>query len=362
VRTEALFADRLFAPPTERISGDDVFALSAEMQRFLEADIGGQLARKGAREALIDAIYSRGQLRIEYDSVLTRNAAQAFAARAGNCLSLVVMTAAFARALELPVQFQSVSVDEAVSRNRDLQFYIGHVNLTLGTRDPALGLKPRSVPDLMTVDFLPPQQTAGLRTRPIGEHTIVAMYMNNRAAEALAHERVDDAYWWARAAIAQDPTFLSTYNTLGVVYRRHGHPADAERVLAYALARDPKNTHVMSNLIRALDDLGRTADARELTRRMHELDPDPPFSHFKPGLQAMRDGNFRVARDLFAKEVDRSPYYHEFRFWLANAYAGLGDMERARREMALALEYSTSRRDQDLYAAKLDRIRSTRLQ
>ena len=40
----------------------------------------------------------------------------------------------------------------------------------------------------------------------------------------------------------------------------------------------------------------------------------------------MRDGNFKTARDLFAKEVDRAPYYHEFHFWLANAYFGLGDV------------------------------------
>ena len=36
----------------------------------------------------------------------------------------------------------------------------------------------------MTIDFLPPQDIRGLRTRVIGEETIVAMYMNNRAAEA----------------------------------------------------------------------------------------------------------------------------------------------------------------------------------
>ena len=82
------------------------------------------------------------------------------------------------------------------------------------------------------------------------------------------------------------------------------------------------------------------------------------FSYFDRGMKAMRDGKYAVARDLFAKEVDRAPYYHEFHFWLANAYAGLGDVDRARRELALALEFSTTRHDHDLYAAKLDRIRA----
>ncbi|HQW38056.1 MAG TPA: hypothetical protein PLO00_05030, partial [Usitatibacteraceae bacterium] len=62
-----------------------------------------------------------------------------------------------------------------------------------------------------------------------------------------------------------------------------------------------------------------------------------------------------------AKEVDRAPYYHEFHFWLAVALANLGEPEGARRHLALAMENSTTRRDHDLYAAKLQRIGSARL-
>jgi Tfp pilus assembly protein PilF len=292
---------------------------------------------------------------------MTRNAAQAFAARSGNCLSLVIMTAAFAKALGLPVQFQSVSVDETVSRSDDIYFYIGHVNLTLGNHHAVVGLR-TSAADLLTVDFLPPIETRGLRTRVIAEQTVTAMYMNNRAAEAFARGRVNDAYWWARAALEQDPAFVSAYNTLGVIYRRHGNPAEAERVLAYALEREPRNTRVMSNMVRALNDQGKVAEAESLRSKLEQMEPNPVFSYFERGMRAMREGNYKAARDLFAKEVDRAPYYHEFHFWLANAYFGLGDVERARRELTLAFEYSTTRHDHDLYAAKLDRMRSSKLQ
>jgi hypothetical protein len=46
------------------------------------------------------------------------------------------------------------------------------------------------------------------------------MYLNNRAAERYTLGLIDDAYWWARAAIIQDPRFLSSYNTLGIIYQR----------------------------------------------------------------------------------------------------------------------------------------------
>ena len=100
----------------------------------------------------------------------------------------------------------------------------------------------------MTVDFLPPQKCRAAHAL-IGEHTIVAMYMNNRAAEAFAKGQVNEAYWWVRGAIGQDPHFVSAYNTLGVIYRRHGNPAEAQKVLAFALEREPRNTRIMSNLV-----------------------------------------------------------------------------------------------------------------
>jgi Tfp pilus assembly protein PilF len=74
----------------------------------------------------------------------------------------------------------------------------------------------------------------------------------------------------------------------------------------------------------------------------------------------MKEGDYGLARDLFAKEVSRAPAYHEFHYWLALAYGALGDAERARKELAIALEYSTTRREHDLYSAKLDRITRAR--
>jgi len=358
-RTEALFNDHLFVAPSERISADDVFALSDDMHRFLKDRLAGQLQSSDSRAALIDAIYVKGQLKLEYDSTTTRNAAQAFAARSGNCLSLVIMTAAFARALGLPVQFQHVYVEDTVSRRDDMLFFIGHVNLTLAPRHSIL--KFRDVPNLMTVDFLPPEETQGLRVRVVEERTIVAMYLNNRAAEALARGDLNDAYWWARAAVGHDPELVSAYNTLGVIYRSHGNPVEAEKILAYALERDPKNTRVVANLIRVMNDLGQVANAQALTRRLEVLEPNPPYSYFDLGLQAMRDRDYTTARDLFAREVARAPFDHEFHFWLASAYASLGDVEQARRQMLLALAYTSTRRDHDLYAAKLDRIKASKL-
>jgi Tfp pilus assembly protein PilF len=135
-------------------------------------------------------------------------------------------------------------------------FAIGHVNVSLGRRQIDGGFG-RNDSDMMTIDFLPARDLRGVRVQPLEESTIAAMYMNNRAAESFTQHNLDDAYWWARAAIEKDPGFVGSYNTLGVIYRRHGNVKEAERALEYALQREPRNAHVMANLVPVLESRGR---------------------------------------------------------------------------------------------------------
>ena len=63
-----------------------------------------------------------------------------------------------------------------------------------------------------------------------------------------------------------------------------------------------------------------------------------------------------AAKDAFAGRVARAPYYHEFHFWLAAAHLGARARRRRTPPPALAVKNSTTRRDHELYAAKLDRL------
>ena len=111
-----------------------IFALSPQMRQYLDQQILPRARRGNAQRALVDALYAQGQLKLEYDAARTRTAAEAFEARSGNCLSLLIMTGAFAQALGLQVHYQSVLDEEAWGRSDELHFFIGHVNIRLGAR------------------------------------------------------------------------------------------------------------------------------------------------------------------------------------------------------------------------------------
>jgi len=360
--TRALFRDDAFAPPSVHIDADEVFALSDGMKAFLASSGAHMLRESDPRRQLVDALYKRQQLALDYDSSTTRTAAEAYAARAGNCLSLVIMTAAFAKALGLPVYFQQVYVDEAWSRSsNNLYVASGHVNLALESL-PLLARSVRNIDPPLVVDFLPADELRGQRSRVIDESTVVAMFMNNRAAEAMADGQLDDAYWWVHAAMDRDPRFLVAYNTLGVIYLRHGLVGDATRVFSEVLQREPDNAKVMGNLVQALRLEGRGSEADALAQRLAQLEPYPPFYWFNAGLQAMHERDYERARELFNKELRREASYHEFHFWLAQAELGLGHVRQARRHLELAMQGSTTAHDHDLYAAKLDRLKAWRTQ
>jgi len=350
----SVFLDAAFKPSSVRIDADEAMRLSAAMQQFAETEMAAEIRKKGLRDGLIDALYTKGRLQLDYDSEITRTAAEAFDARRGNCMSLVMMTAAFARHLNMPVRFNSVYLEESWTRNNGIFFVAGHVNISLG-RPPSAA--PRVTvygePDLVTIDFLPPEQVRRNRSRAVEESTILAMFMNNRAAEALTLGQLDDAYWWARAAIMTDSRWLASYNTLAVLYRRKGLYGQAEAALRLVLDREPLNVQALSNLVLVLGDLGRSEEAQRYSNQLAQVQPVPPYKFFDEGVAAMKAGEFAQARQFFRKEVARAAYVPEFHFWLGLANFGLGDVAGARGEIAKALENSATTQDRRMYGAKL---------
>jgi Tfp pilus assembly protein PilF len=352
-----VFADAKFAPPSEKVDASDLFTLSAPMRAYLNSQsFQSHLRNKGSRQGLIDALYSKSDLKLEYESRLTRTASETYEARVGNCLSLVVMTAAFAKELGMKVRYQSVDVENAWSRSGDLYMASAHINIALGSRinDIQNGY---DVDRALVVDFLPPADAKKFRTRELDEEDVIALYQNNRAAESLVQGRLDDAYWWAKAAVATRPGMVAPLNTLGVIYQRHGDPLLAERSYRTALEREPENLAVLRNLQPLLVELGRPAEAQELAKRIASIEPYPPYYFFDKGMVALKAGDFDEARDMFAREVKRAPYNDEFRFWLGIAHLRLGKLGDAREHIAVAIENSTRRDNRDVYSAKLAYLR-----
>jgi tetratricopeptide (TPR) repeat protein len=347
---DGVFNDALFQPPSRPPDVSRLFELTPAMRQYVAERIEPQVWRKGPQHALLDALYTQGELRLEYDAIHTRTAAEAFEARKGNCLSLVIMTAAFARELGLTVRFRDVLDRPAIESNGDLTFVVGHVNLALAHGPGTLRLGTLDTSWLI-VDFLPGQDLGRQQVREVDERRIRAQFMNNRAAEELARGRMDDAYWWLRGARDQDPGFANLYNTLGVLYRHRGALPEAERALRAALALDPGNEHVAGNLAGLQVALGRAPAGAE--------GPRPASSRYAQARQALDDGQLKPALLMLQGELGLTPRNPELHHLLAITQDRLGNTARARWHLERATEYSTMDAQRQRYAGKLERLKAT---
>jgi tetratricopeptide (TPR) repeat protein len=338
-------------PPT-----DDILAVSAEMRRYLDTEIAPQLRREGRLRGLVTALEKNAQLKLEYDAKRTRTAAEAFAARRGNCLSLTLMASALARELGLTVSYRKVLISEPWARHDDLLVRSGHVNLALETNrmvEPATS----RWGDGIIIDFLPHAELAGQRAVYIDESTVLAMYLSNRAAESLVTGDFDTAYAWARQAITVAPRYLDAYNTLGVVYLRRRMLDSAEQVFGTVLAQEPDNVTAIANLVNVLDQRGSAAAATQWRTRLQSIEDRPPFYYFDRGVAALKASHFQAAREYFAKELARNADYGDALFGLAVANVALGKSREAERYLRQAIDAAVPGEEKDLYSAKLAWIR-----
>ena len=359
--TPTLLHDEFYPLAVVPADRDQVFAMSPSMRAYAATDLASVAQLRDARRALLDALYKNGKLQLNYDAAVTRNAAEAFDARAGNCLSLVIMTAAFARHFGVPVSFQSVRIDDTYARSGNLVLASGHVNLVLGRLTPRSMMSAPTVEPL-TVDFLPADELRGQVVQPLAENTVLAMYFNNRAAEALADGRATEAYAWARESLRQAPAFLAALNTLGVLYLRDGHLVAAEAALQQVLSREPYSSSALSNLALLMQRDGRNAEADAMRARLLRVEREAPFESFEQGRLAMARGDYAKAREYFYRELRQQPYQSEVLFWTAQADWRMGDTARATRHLQQAMENSNSLGTRALYAGKLSWLRATQTQ
>lgn len=345
------------APPVQPPDAAAAMRPGRAMLDYLDRSLRPAARRHGALAALVEAITHSGEIRLAYDASATRTAAEAFEARSGNCLSLVLLTATLADELGLAVEFREVMTDTQWSRLSGMHVGNTHVNLALGPRQAPFS-RQRVTESQSVIDFLPPEAVRSLPARRLDRQRVLAMYLNNRAAEWLVQGDLGTAHAWSLAALAEDPAYPVSYNTLGVVFQRHGRTDLAERAWRQGLALSPEHPALLANLAAALRSQGRTAEALPLDTRLAQVEGTAPFAHLARGLAALRAGDPTAARAWLLKELARDPDYHEIHFALAQAEMQLGRPARALVHLKRAGAESPLPELRSLYLAKAERLRA----
>ena len=356
-----LLHDALFGHPARPGDADSVFAVDAAMRAHVRQALPMHVRSADRPLALAESLERGRGLALSYDASTTRNASQAFAARAGNCLSLVVMTAALAREAGLEVSFQQAQGNVLVTRADDFILRSGHVNVVLGPRLPRQGahnIAAQMDSGRLQIDFLPQDELQGLRMVPIGEERVLAMFANNRAVEALVAQRLTEAYAWVREAIRHDAAYWPAYNTLGVVYQRAGHLSAATASFERTLDHEPRNLAAIGNFALVLKAQGRLVEAAQWDARRLALEPFAPGHFLQQGLVALGRGDADAASQHFNREVREHGPSPDVWLGLARVHLLRGELPQAEKALGQAVDASASPVERVRYATKLDALRA----
>ncbi|MGX9460021.1 tetratricopeptide repeat protein [Shewanella sp. A14] len=354
VRT--LFHDDLFTP-VNTVNMDDIYRLPesfvATFKRQFQADTPSRSQKKLANEWLAQYIGAQDG-GFEYRDHYTRTASDTVLNRQGNCMSLVVLSAALAEILGVPVEFNDIDVEPVWDRRGGFYLINGHVNLSLFPPENTHVVLFRGTEVL--VDFLPDRSVRSYQKKRVNKRQLSAMYYNNVAAEALVEADYDTAYALVKNAINLNPKYVAAINTLAVIYRHKGFDDEAEQVYRAALQVNPKELSTLYNLALILGEQNRLVEWAEIHKTLELERINNPFYYFDMAQQAYFDRQYQDALVWYQRAVEKADYRHEFYFGLSQAYWATGEERLAEKSLKRALALSDTH-NKYRYQTKLQAMR-----
>ncbi|MBH1531690.1 UDP-N-acetylglucosamine-peptide N-acetylglucosaminyltransferase [Stenotrophomonas maltophilia] len=330
-----------------------VFAIPPAMRDMLRTQvINRSYSREQRLQALVEMIFDRHGLDLQYDADATLTVSEIWQQRRANCLAFTLMFVALAR--EAGIQARVQEVGQVVSWYQDqaqgLVYSVGHVNAGVGFAGR-----------FATVDLDRNVLYDRRGPLPISQARALAHFYNNRGAERMASGDLVGARTFFNAALAQDNSFAATWNNLGVLENRTGDTAAARRALETALRLDGRQDAALTNASALYRKLGMVVQAQALEQRLQSVQREDPFAQYMLGAEAERAGQLDQAIRYYRQAVRLYDTAHQFHFGLARAYFLAGQLKRADRELLRAQELGGAPQ-QARYQAKLDILARWRAQ
>lgn len=320
-------------PSLVKVTAADLFRLDADLDKRLEDPNVREVFKDVRLRRIIDLIFGEDRKGFAYRAGHSTVAADTWRDRAGDCLSLTVLTYAVAKRLNMTVAMQEVQTPAVFGRSGQLDVVNQHVNVLLpSARSDFLASDPWGHD--VVLDFEPDFATAR-RGMQLTEPGILARFYNNVAVEHMARGDSRTAYAHFKAAIQAEPGYISPYGNLAVLYRRSGHEKEAESLLRYAVSLGGSSDVALHELHRLLRDQGRAGEAADVQRKLEARQSADPYYWMSRALQNIAERDPRRAISALNRAKELAPTFSEIHRYLATAYLQAGNAQKAREEVVL---------------------------
>ncbi|MFT5520282.1 MAG: tetratricopeptide (TPR) repeat protein [Enterobacterales bacterium] len=351
-----LLHDELFPKFSEvEIETEDaVFDIGETATAFVDQQLLRVKGNDQRIKALADGIFNHTTRSLLYQNDANTTASETFEIKAANCLSLVIMTYAMAEHANIGVRFQQVTIPEIWLRRDGYSLLNRHVNLRLyqKSKNNIILYDSKSY----QLDFDRRSQSLKLPVTKISKQYVLAMYYNNKGADALIKRNYNTAYAYFRSAINTEHFLVDAWTNLGTLYRRIEQMEFAENAYLQALQINSQDRTSLENLAYLYKQTSRQDEAEKILASIIKQRAENPFYHYMLGDIEYESQNWLQAIKHYKKSVRLNKQQDQFYFSIARSYYQLGDIKNSERYMKLAKRYTHDERQQTLYQRKLDNL------
>lgn len=331
-----------------KLPDDHVFALTAEMKRFVREAVRGQPNDEARLNALVNSLLKPWGLDVQYDGEATYPARGVFLHHRANCLSFTTLFVPLARYLGFSANYYEVKIPAVwnLEQKNTLVLY-KHVNAVV----------PMSPSYKKIVDINMEAFDTSYPQHVIPDKLAEAQYYNNRAMDYLSHRNFKDALRYQLKALSLQPDKSFLWSNLATLYNRSGHRRAAELAYRIAVNANPEDLVAMSNAARLYQSMGRKKLAAALRERAQRFRNRNPYYQYVLALKALGNNDYYLAEKYAHKAIRLYPKEHRFYFLLGVIYEQEGDHIEANKNWKKAMNLA-SKAQVSRYRHKIDMLQS----
>lgn len=270
----------------------------------------------------------------------------------GNCITLAILTTAYANLVGLELSYRESQSVPIFNRQGGFETLSTHVTSriydpTFVPKEDAIYLERPSI----EIDYFPSR--GDWRGKKISNNRFLSMYYRNIATELLQSNEIKKAGWWIHEAYMLAPNDTSNLNTLAVIYRHLDEPSIAEKIYKLAMEINGNDIHIIHNYRVLLIGQNRLDDAKKLEDKLLTLDDPSPFRWYEVATDAFNAGNYTRAYRFFDRVIEKAPYLHFGYAGKARTAMALNRSVEAEKLLQMALDRAWDDGSEQLYRAKL---------
>ena len=332
------------------VSANGIFQLSPVQERKFRRYIGKQDTRKVSRNQLVYNYLKESIQGFNYHSD-TLTATDAARDNRGNCLSLAILTSAYARIADIEIGYELMQTPPVYQKQGNTVLTSQHIRSLLYrpkiSDHIGINYYYRSV---IKVDYFPTDRARVKRSVDTAE--FISMFYQNKAAEQIVEKNYKLAFWYIKESLKYAEDNHHAINMLALVYSAMGHESDAERFYRHGIEFSDEKLELLSNYHSYLIKHHRINEASEIKQEIEKINEPNPFDWLSIADKALFQGELSEASYYYKKVIKLAPYLHQ-------GHAGLGKVEflrgnpgKAGRAFKKARELAFDTDVQRLYDAK----------